>query len=218
MKYSLFILSFLSLGLHFSFGETRLGNYYFGFEVSRIDHSRSYLESNGTSTELKNREMDGVSLNLALNLPLSDSFDLKLAVNRSDFSDDNKSDHLNKASADLIFRYNRIKRDTGFILPFAGLGLLYTEYHNHKEKFHAVLQTGAEIYLHESFTLTPRFNYIHSLLKQEWNHPEISENDFKFDLSLTWLATRKHALSLGFSKHVDSEVSTFGIEYLHSWK
>lgn len=161
--------------------------------------------------------MEGFSFEMSLNIPLSDSFDLNLGVSRSDFSDDNVSDHLNQANADLIFRYNRIMRESGFLLPFAGIGLQYSSYKQdsihftNKEKFHLKVQTGAELYLNDEITLTPSMSYVNRLFLD-------AHNDFIFDVSLTWLATRRNALSLAFSKYVDSKASSIGLEYLHSWK
>lgn len=161
--------------------------------------------------------MEGFSFEMSLNIPLSDSFDLNLGVSRSDFGDDNVSDHLNQANADLIFRYNRIKRETRFLLPFAGVGLQYSSYRKdsvhftHKEKFHLKVQTGTELYLNDEITLTPSLSYVNRLFLD-------AHNDFIFDVSLTWLATRRNALSLAFSKYVDSQASSIGLEYLHSWK
>jgi len=222
----LFILTFLSLGSHFSWGETRLGNYYFGFGIHRIEHSRSYWENNGSNWTPSERKMDGYSFELSLNLPLSDSFDLNLGIIRNDFNDDAVTDHLNQAHANLIYRFNRFKRETGFALPFAGLGLQYSEYKignwnpdarvnsaliSNKEKLHIKIQTGAELYLNPELTLTPRLSYINQLFLD-------AQNDFLFDVSLSWLATRRHALSLAYSKYIDSQHSSLGIEYLHSWK
>ena len=219
MKYSLFIACAFFSATSFCLSETRLGNYFFGFGINGIEHSRSYWEkdNNGTTWTPQERNMEGFSFEMSLNIPLSDSFDLNLGVSRSDFSDDNVSDHLNQANADLIFRYNRIKRESGFLLPFAGIGLQYSSYKQdsihftNKEKFHLKVQTGAELYLNDEITLTPSMSYVNRLFLD-------AHNDFIFDVSLSWLATRRNALSLAFSKYVDSKASSIGLEYLHSWK
>jgi len=219
VKYSLFIACAFFSATSFCLSETRLGNYFFGFGINGIEHSRSYWEkdNNGTTWTPQERNMEGFSFEMSLNIPLSNSFDLNLGVSRSDFSDDNVSDHLNQANADLIFRYNRIKRESGFLLPFAGIGLQYSSYKQdsihftNKEKFHLKVQTGAELYLNDEITLTPSMSYVNRLFLD-------AHNDFIFDVSLTWLATRRNALSLAFSKYVDSKASSIGLEYLHSWK
>jgi len=228
VKYSLFIACAFFSATSFCLSETRLGNYFFGFGINGIEHSRSYWEkdNNGTTWTPQERNMEGFSFEMSLNIPLSDSFDLNLGVSRSDFSDDNVSDHLNQANADLIFRYNRIMRESGFLLPFVGIGVQYSSYKignwnsdqkfnsvhiSNKEKFHLKVQTGAELYLNDEITLTPSMSYVNRLFLD-------AHNDFIFDVSLTWLATRRNALSLAFSKYVDSKASSIGLEYLHSWK
>lgn len=199
----------------FAHAKARLGNYYFGFAVGRAELpmavTETITENNATRQVSSIRKVDGVAFEISLNLPISTSSDLHFKLARSDFSHGDNSTHLNEAGLDFLYRFNQVARDTKLFLPFCGLGLQYTELKDSKEKFYGVFQTGAEFLLGEEIVLTPRLKYVNSLL-------DYALNDFEFGLSLTWLASKRHALALRYDKMVDSQNSFAGLEYMYSWK
>ncbi len=195
--------------------KARLGNYYFGFAVGRAEYPMAITEtvtdSNTTRQVTSMKKLDGVSFEISLNLPISLSSDLHFKLARSDFSHGNHSSHLNEAKLDYLYRFNQVARDSRLFLPFVGLGVQYAELKGSKEKFYANAQTGAEFVLTDSLVFTPRIRYVNSLL-------DYAINDFEFGASMTWLASKRHALALRYSKSVDAQNYFAGLEYLYSWK
>jgi hypothetical protein len=207
VKSSFFVLSIFLFCSSFCWSKTRLGNYYVGFGVGRFDHPSQRVDVNGTR---QFKEMDGVIFDVDLNLPLSHAFDFNLNFARSDFSDDNFSMHHNQLDGALFYSMHFLERKTGFLLPYVGLGLQYSETKDDKARYAGKLHTGAEFYLSESLTFSPRISYVNSFM-------DLNNNHFEVDLSLTWLAMKRHALALRFSKNVEVQSSTIGLQYLHSW-
>ena len=161
VKSSIFVLSIFLFCSFFCWSKTRLGNYYVGFGVGRFDHPSQRVDVNGTR-EFK--EMDGVIFDVDLNLPLSHAFDFNLNFARSDFSDDNFSMHHNQLAGALFYSMHFLERKTGFLLPYVGLGLQYSETKDDKARYAGKLHTGAEFCLSESLTFTPRISYVLSLI------------------------------------------------------
>ena len=111
MKSFLFAVSIFLFFSSFSWSKTRLGNYYVGFGVGRLDHPSQRVDVNGTR---QFKEMDGVTFDVDLNLPLSYAFDFNLNFARSDFSDDNFSMHHNQLDGvDLVFLLAGLGGGTG---------------------------------------------------------------------------------------------------------
>ena len=165
------------------------------------------MDVNGTR---QFKEMDGVIFNVDLNLPLSHAFDFNLNFARSDFSDDNFSMHHNQLDGALFYSMHFLERKTGFLLPYVGVGLQYSETKDDKARYAGKLHTGAEFYLSESLTFSPRISYVNSFM-------DLNKNHFEVDLSLHTFGDEKTRPCPAFFKKCEVQSSTIGLQYLHSW-
>ena len=209
MKILLTLLASLFVISSVSFAKSRLGEYYFGFGYAMADGGKGI-------------DADGDFLNLSANSPASDSADFNLYlsygnVNRNSTSGSDSSWEL---GLDFIYHYDEYVFQNGMFRPFAGVGLSYLSdidstpsgsFRMGDDGFTWKFLAGTEILFTDYLSMSIGGNF-----KGLWS--DFGENDFLFDIGLSWWITDVHGVALEYNHAFDQEVDFIGLKYLYSWQ
>ena len=190
-----------------SFSKSRLGEYYFGFGYAMADGG-------------KDLNADGDFLNLSANSPASDSadFNLFLSYGNVDYKDTLGADQSGTSwelGLDFIYHYDEYVFQNGMFRPFAGVGLSFlsedAKLRMGDDGFTWKYLAGTEILFTDYLSLSIGGNF-----KGLWS--DFGENDFLFDIGLSWWITDVHGVALEYNHAFDQEVDFIGLKYLYSWQ
>ena len=190
-----------------SFSKSRLGEYYFGFGYAMADGG-------------KDLNADGDFLNLSANSPASDSadFNLFLSYGNVDYKDTLGADQSGTSwelGLDFIYHYDEYVFQNGMFRPFAGVGLSFlsedAKLRMGDDGFTWKFLAGTEILFTDYLSLSIGGNF-----KGLWS--DFGENDFLFDIGLSWWITDVHGVALEYNHAFDQEVDFIGLKYLYSWQ
>ena len=190
-----------------SFSKSRLGEYYFGFGYAMADGG-------------KDLNADGDFLNLSANSPASDSadFNLFLSYGNVDYKDTLGADQSGTSwelGLDFIYHYDEYVFQNGMFRPFAGVGLSFlsedAKVRMGDDGFTWKFLAGTEILFTDYLSLSIGGNF-----KGLWS--DFGENDFLFDIGLSWWITDVHGVALEYNHAFDQEVDFIGLKYLYSWQ
>ena len=190
-----------------SFSKSRLGEYYFGFGYAMADGG-------------KDLNADGDFLNLSANSPASDSadFNLFLSYGNVDYKDSLGADQSGTSwelGLDFIYHYDEYVFQNGMFRPFAGVGLSFlsedAKLRMGDDGFTWKFLAGTEILFTDYLSLSIGGNF-----KGLWS--DFGENDFLFDIGLSWWITDVHGVALEYNHAFDQEVDFIGLKYLYSWQ
>ena len=197
---SIFIIlvTFVSI----SFSKSRLGEYYFGFGYAMADGGKS-------------DNIEGDFLSLSANSPASDSADFSLYFNYGNIDHNNSDDSSWELGLDYIYHYDEYVFQNGMFRPFAGIGLSYLDdgpkARLNDDGFTWSFLAGTEILFTDYFSMS-----LGGKFKGLWS--KFGENDFLFDLGLTWWINDVHGVALEYNHSFDQEVDFIGLKYLYSWQ
>jgi hypothetical protein len=209
MKILLTLLASLFVISSVSFSKSRLGDYYFGFGYAMADGGKGI-------------DADGDFLNLSANSPASDSadFNLYLSYGNVDRNSTSGSDSSWELGLDFIYHYDEYVFQNGMFRPFAGVGLSYLSdigstpsgsFRMGDDGFTWKFLAGTEILFTDYLSMSIGGNF-----KGLWS--DFGENDFLFDIGLSWWVTDVHGVALEYNHAFDQEVDFIGLKYLYSWQ
>lgn len=202
MKFCALISLFLTFTVSLSFSKSRLGEYYFGFGYAMADGG-------------KGGGAEGDFLSLSANSPASDSADFVLHFNYGNVDLNNTDDSSWELGLDYIYHYDDYVFQNGMFRPFAGVGLSYLDdgakVRMSEDGFTWNFLAGTEILFTDYFSIS-----LGGKFKGLWS--KFSENDFLFDLGLTWWINDVHGVALEYNHAFDQEVDFIGLKYLYSWQ
>jgi hypothetical protein len=209
MKILLTLLASLFVISSVSFSKSRLGEYYFGFGYAMADGGKGI-------------DADGDFLNLSANSPASDSadFNLYLSYGNVDRNSTSGSDSSWELGLDFIYHYDEYVFQNGMFRPFAGVGLSYLSdigstpsgsFRMGDDGFTWKFLAGTEILFTDYLSMSIGGNF-----KGLWS--DFGENDFLFDIGLSWWVTDVHGVALEYNHAFDQEVDFIGLKYLYSWQ
>ena len=185
-----------------AFSKSRLGEYYFGFGYTMADGG-------------KEPSIDGDFLHLSANSPASDSADFILHFNYGNVESNSSDDSSWELGLDYIFHYDEYIFQNGMFRPFAGFGASYLsdspKVRMNDDGFTWKFLAGTEILFSDYFSMSVAGNFKGLLA-------DFGENDFIFDLGLTWWINDIHGVSLEYNRAFDQEVDFIGLKYLYSWQ
>ena len=202
MKSSFFILLCLLFLTASSFSKSRLGEYYFGFGYDMVDGG-------------KTGDIKGNFLNLSANSPASNSADFNLHFSYGNIDSNNTDDSSWELGLDYIYHYDDYVFQNGMFRPFAGLGVSYlgdtAKVRLPDDGFAWKFLAGTEILFTDYLSMSIGANFIGL-----WSN--FGENDFTFDVGLTWWINDVHGVALDYNHAFDQEVDFIGLKYLYSWQ
>ncbi|MAL85996.1 MAG: hypothetical protein CMI23_06550 [Opitutae bacterium] len=197
---SLFVLA--SVCTHLVNAKSRLGEYYFGFGYAMADGGKGV-------------NLEGDFLNLSANSLASDSTDFNLNFSYGNVDYNNSDESSWELGLDYIYHYDEYIFQNGMFRPFAGLGISYlsdsAKVRMNQDGFTWKFLGGTEILFTEYFSMS-----VGGSFKGLWS--SFGENDFLFDLGLTWWINDIHGVSIEYNRGFDQEVNFIGLKYLYSWQ
>ena len=159
--------------------------------------------------------VEGDILNLSANSLASDTTDFNLFFSYGNIESNNTDETSWELGLDYVYHYDEYVFQNGMFRPFAGLGLSSlndsAKVHMNDDGFTWKFLAGTEILFTDYFSMS-----VGGSFRGLWSN--FGENDFLFDLGLTWWINDVHGVALEYNRALDQEVDFIGLKYLYSWQ
>ncbi len=199
------LISFFTL-FEQSWGKSRLGDYYLGFGYSMADGDGEFQQT------------DGDILSIMGESPATNNSDWRVHLQYGNYDKvpPSMGDESSwKLGIDYLMYYDGHIDQNGMFRPYFGLGLGYL---NDKAKlrlndngFNWNFLVGTEVLFTDDLSL-----YLGGSFYGLWGN--FGDNDWEWDLGLTWWINDVHGISLDYQRPAEKSVNFIGLKYLYSWQ
>lgn len=196
------LLSALGGGLA---AKSRIGEYYLGFGYSLVDGDQS-LQS-----------MQGDVLSIFGSSPQDTGADWRFHLNYGnyDFGPGKGDDSAWDIGIDYLLYYDGHVEQNGIFRPYLGLGVDYMSNARglllDDNGFNWNFTLGTELLFTDELSM-----YVGGSFYGMWS--DFGENDWAWDVGLTWWINDVHGLSLDYQRPAEKDVNFIGLKYLYSWQ
>ena len=186
-------------------GKSRLGDYYLGFGYSMADGDKAY------------QSYDGDILSIMAESPASNTSDwrLHLQYGNYDKGPGNGDDSSWRLGMDYLMYYDGHVDQNGMFRPYFGVGLGYlndgARIRLDDNGMNWNLLVGTEMLFTDDLSL-----YFGGSFYGLWS--SFGENDWEWDLGLTWWINDVHGISLDYQRPAEKDMNFIGLKYLYSWQ